>query len=261
MADVAMEEAVPAPIAPTMTRREHLAKTFEAYRSELDEANERREQIIIRSRAITQLSKKLIFHCHRGATAPPAARAKNLKDGRDKEREIHANFVAIRAQLAIGADDGGNENFWQFKDRITGGLEEYIEAYTFLYYLETKELAPLAELQKALSDESGAPDYILGMSDLTGELMPLSTGDHDVPLAVCSFVRDVKLIFDAIPPKMVPKLDRKQEETTRSLEKIEKVCYALRLRLVEFGDKPEVLKTMAKRALEEANMAGPEGRE
>jgi len=32
------------------------------------------------------------------------------------------------------------------------------------------------------------------------------------------------------------------------------VCYSLRLRLVEFGDKPEVLKQMAKRALDEANL-------
>lgn len=59
-------------------------------------------------------------------------------------------------------------------------------------------------------------DYILGMSDLTGELMryatngasnlaislsvyavraehvALSTGDHETPLAVCDFVRTVK---------------------------------------------------------------------
>lgn len=37
------------------------------------------------------------------------------------------------------------------------------------------------------------------------------------------------------------------------------VCYALRLRLVEFGDKPEVLRAMAKRALEEASMGGGAG--
>jgi hypothetical protein len=34
------------------------------------------------------------------------------------------------------------------------------------------------------------------------------------------------------------------------------VCYALRLRLVEFGDKPEVLAAMAKRALEESMSGG-----
>jgi hypothetical protein len=39
------------------------------------------------------------------------------------------------------------------------------------------------------------------------------------------------------------------------------VCYSLRLRLVEFGDKPEVLKAMAKRALDEANLSGGGERE
>ncbi len=34
------------------------------------------------------------------------------------------------------------------------------------------------------------------------------------------------------------------------------MCYALRLRLVEFGDKPEVLAAMAKRALEESMSSG-----
>lgn len=34
------------------------------------------------------------------------------------------------------------------------------------------------------------------------------------------------------------------------------VCYSLRLRLVEFGDKPEVLRHLAKRAMDAANMNG-----
>lgn len=78
-------------------------------------------------------------------------------------------------------------------------------------------------------------------------------------------------MFDGISPSVLYKLSKKQEETTRSLEKIEKgkytifdladvaVCYALRLRLVEFGDKPEVLRAMAKRALDESNMGSSGG--
>lgn len=80
--------------------------------------NERREKIIIVSRAITQLSKKLIFHLHRGATSSPAARAKNLKEGRAKEREIHGHFVTIRNELAAGSEDGGAENFWRFNRQV-----------------------------------------------------------------------------------------------------------------------------------------------
>lgn len=72
------------------------------------------------SRAITQLSKKLIFHLHRGATSPPAAREKNLKDARTKEREIFKNFVAIRDELASETEEDVNalENFWKFSRNV-----------------------------------------------------------------------------------------------------------------------------------------------
>jgi hypothetical protein len=136
----------------------------------------------------------------------------------------------------------------------------------------------------------------------------LSTGDHESPLSVCDFVRTVKSCqsdqtrtvlpnplqtllklahqadlsdFDSIPPSrlsshMARKLGKKQEETTRSLQKIESggcsasfkppvlhgrltffaVCYALRLRLIEYADRPDILRQMAKRALDDAAAAG-----
>lgn len=37
----------------------------------------------------------------------------------------------------------------------SGGLEEYIEGYSFLYYLECGELVSLPHLQQALTDEEG----------------------------------------------------------------------------------------------------------
>jgi hypothetical protein len=44
----------------------------------------------------------------------------------------------------------------QLADRSSAGLEEYIEAYSFLYYLETGDLVSLPQLQKALmSEETG----------------------------------------------------------------------------------------------------------
>ncbi|WWC73012.1 uncharacterized protein I206_106977 [Kwoniella pini CBS 10737] len=252
----------------SLSRKQHLMNTFESYRSELDTDNERRERLIITSRSITQLSKKLIFHLHRNATSlSPSLKEKCLKEGRGKEREIWKLFNKIRDELdsiGNGGDSEAKEAYWRWNRQVSPGLEEYIEGLSFLYYLEHKSLVPLEEVQRTLSDENGQSlvvvtpeDYILGMSDLTGELMryatnALSTGDHNTPLEVCDFVRTVKSHFDGIPPHMLYKLSKKQEETTRSLEKIERVCYALRLRLIEFADKPEVLAMMAKRALEDA---------
>jgi hypothetical protein len=39
------------------------------------------------------------------------------------------------------------------------------------------------------------------------------------------------------------------------------VCYAIRLRLVEYGDRPEILKQMAKRALDSEDKGGAGGQD
>jgi hypothetical protein len=110
-------------------------------------------------------------------------------------------------------------------------------------------------------------------------------------LAVCDFVRTVKIReftadqiiapslradFDGISPSTLRQLRKKQDETARSLEKIERgelpgslghvaeltvVCYAIRLRLVEFADRPDILKAMAQRALEDAGRDDAPARE
>ncbi|OWZ63963.1 hypothetical protein AYX14_06594 [Cryptococcus neoformans] len=267
-ADVEMPVAESSSLA-TLSRRQHLGQTFEAYRAELDDENALREKLIILSRSITQLSKKLIFHLHRGATSQPAQRQKNIREAEKKEREIAEVFKTIRQELSDArAGESWTSGFWKWRKSITPGLEEYIEALSFMWYLQHGGLVPLDNVQKALSDENGEPlivvtpeDYILGMSDLTGELMryatnALGTGDHETPLSICDFVRTVKTHFDAVNPDAIRQLSKKQEETQRSLEKIEKVCYALRLRLIEFADRPDILAQMAKRALDDADDKG-----
>ncbi|EAL20102.1 hypothetical protein CNBF4280 [Cryptococcus deneoformans B-3501A] len=257
-ADVEMPLAESSSSLATLSRRQHLGQTFEAYRAELDDENALREKLIILSRSITQLSKKLIFHLHRGATSQPAQRQKNNNEAEKKEREIAAVFKNIRQELSDARPgESWESGFWKWRKSITPGLEEYIEGLSFMWYLQHGGLVPLDQVQKALSDENGEPlifvtpeDYILGMSDLTGELMryatnALGTGDHETPLSICDFVRTVKT-------HAIRQLSKKQEETQRSLEKIEKVCYALRLRLIEFADRPDILAQMAKRALDDA---------
>ena len=66
--------------------------------------------------------------------------------------------------------------------QITGGNQEFIEALSFQHYLETQTLIPYAESRgriAAMSGEGGAvelthEDYILGILDMTGELMRFS---------------------------------------------------------------------------------------
>lgn len=132
--------------------------------------NERRERLIILSRSITQLSKKLIFHLHRGATSPPHQRIKTINEGKGKEREILANFGKIRDELGRGQDAS---SFWRWARPVSPGMEEYIEATSFLYYLDTGRLISLQEVQNLLSDqETGDAVGVCGLGDiwLTGSM-------------------------------------------------------------------------------------------
>jgi hypothetical protein len=81
----------------------------------------------------------------------------------------------------ISADlQGLNAN--RYSHNITGGNQEFMEALSFHHYLETQSVIGFDEAQSkiaAMSGEAGAvsltpEDYILGICDMTGELMRFS---------------------------------------------------------------------------------------
>lgn len=82
---------------------------------------------------------------------------------------------------SISADLQGL-NAYRYSHNITGGNQEFMEALSFHHYLETQSVVPYDEAQSkiaAMSGEGGAvlltpDDYILGICDMTGELMRFS---------------------------------------------------------------------------------------
>ncbi|KDN49405.1 hypothetical protein RSAG8_02107, partial [Rhizoctonia solani AG-8 WAC10335] len=85
-------------------------------------------------------------------------------------------------------------------------------------------------------------DYLLGVSDLTGELMRLAIstitrkGGRDRALHTAAFVRRCLADFETFSPN-VRDLHKKQKETAASLHKIEDALYAIRIREFEHGNK------------------------
>jgi predicted translin family RNA/ssDNA-binding protein len=73
-------------------------------------------------------------------------------------------------------------NAYRYSHNITGGNQEFMEALSFHHYLETQSVIGFDEAQSkiaAMSGEAGAvlltpDDYILGICDMTGELMRFS---------------------------------------------------------------------------------------
>ncbi|KAH8120569.1 Translin [Phellopilus nigrolimitatus] len=202
----------------TMGSRAAIVHAFDGFRAELDEHNDRRERLIKASRDITILSKKTIFLLHRlaaedaaaagcgaagddaaadaRAQSPPSLAAAGAQ-GRAQLAGVQALFRGMRADLA-GA------RFWRYQGAVSPGLQEYIEALAFAHYLERGALVSRAEVQASLSDADGAffpvslEEYLLGVSDLTGELMRFAItaisrrGGRTKAREVSDFVRDCK---------------------------------------------------------------------
>ncbi|KAI0639141.1 Translin [Trametes polyzona] len=247
----------------TLDSRESILHAFDTFRAELDDYNDRRERLIKSSRDITNLSKKLIFLLHRTVTEDAtetddrvlglraAARAKG------KLSEIQSLFAAMREELV-------GDRFWHHQRNISPGLQEYIEALSFAHYLEHRTLISYAQVQATLSDSDGNPfftlpveDYLLGLADLTGELMRFAIaaiprrGGRQKASDICSFVRACKADFEGLTPYF-RELRKKQSVTAQSLEKIEDATYAVVVRTSEYDLPPELLDDLVAQTISRA---------
>jgi len=85
---------------------------------------------------------------------------------------IRSNFMLIASDLQC-------LNTYRYARSITGGIQEYMEAMTFKHYLESQTLISYDVAGKQLNEMGGVnqplvlspEDYILGIFDMTGELM------------------------------------------------------------------------------------------
>ncbi|QRW00228.1 Translin [Ceratobasidium sp. AG-Ba] len=227
----------------TAARRSDILTAFEGFREDLDEHNDRRERIIKTNRDITNLSKKLIFQLHR------IAQEENTSEGRAKAiSKSEGKFAEVRALYTRLQDDLAGEWGWKYARSVSGGLQELIEALSLRHYLLHGEMISLAQVQRFVSSNTGTKyvelsnaDYLLGISDLTGELMRLAIstitrpGGRERALHSSQFVRTCVSDFENFTPH-IRDLVKKQNETNASLRKIEDALYAIRVREYEHGE-------------------------
>ncbi|KAI8590074.1 Translin [Geranomyces variabilis] len=218
----------------------------------LDDMHDRRERVVKTSRDITIGSKRVISLLHRVAGAGGEARADLLIQARQKIGEVATLF------RVVGPDLRGND-FDKHHRSIAPGLEEFIEAVSFQRFIEKGDLISRCDIQRLLVDDDDDnneshgttdiitipdEDYILGLADLTGELMRLainSVAKGEIALVddICRFLRDLTNDYEVVnfPPA------RKKMSTMRaSLAKVEKACYAIKVRSAEYP--PEKIAEM-----------------
>lgn len=75
---------------------------------------------------------------------------KAANKGYEKLREVQSIYATLKPELE-------GDKYWQYERQVSPGLQEYIEALSFAYYLEHGSLIPFSEVQKSISDSSGNP--------------------------------------------------------------------------------------------------------
>jgi len=175
---------------------------------------------------------------------------------------VNADIMAVRALLPTSDD------FYRHIRKFGFGLQEYVEAVSFYHYLLEGRLVSLKQaedMMHLLPDQPEAPtarmeltmdDYLLGVTDLSGELMRFAAnsvslyGNTAAASSILYFMQSLLSSFrqlavdsksgggrgDSANPlhELAPKITVMEQ----SLSKVELLCYKVELRRLEFPDVP-----------------------
>jgi predicted translin family RNA/ssDNA-binding protein len=224
---------------------------FQALAEELDALNALRERLVKASRDTTQASKKLIFALHRAPRPGTPGHDFALTAARSDAARIR-ELIAVR----IAGEIDGEDCYARLQRAFSPGLQEYVEGALLLGYMDGGSLVPREELERELQNACEASnigfsmpldpgDYVLGVADLTGELMRLAVGaaangDVETPFRVRAFLEPLLGCFEGLLTQrrgpLMRDLPGKVAVFRQSLAKVERTCFDITMRRAEFGD-------------------------
>ncbi|KAJ8646403.1 hypothetical protein MRB53_008151 [Persea americana] len=218
-----------------------MKEEFEKYADYLNQLNDKRERLVKASRDVTINSKKVIFQVHRMTKHDKGEVLEKAEKDLAAVTDQHVSKLVKELQ---GTD------FWKLRRAYSPGIQEYVEAAVLCKFCKNGTLLSLDEINKSLlqlGDPSVEPlqinilDYLLGVGDVTGELMRLATirtsdGELEYAETICRFVRDIYRELTLLVPDMDDnsEMKKKMETMLQSVMKIENNCYKLRVRGSEF---------------------------
>ncbi|GAA5876868.1 hypothetical protein JCM3774_000795 [Rhodotorula dairenensis] len=179
---------------PTASRADRLMAQFSSFRLELDAHQAQRERIVKLSRDVTALSKQLIFALHR------------IGSGRDLRvvlRDGDAKFDALRGLFEKLQGEVHGADFWRYERSVSPGIQEYLEGFTFYYYLQHHSLPTLEEAQASLLPPVPAPTSALTS---IGADIADRTADATAPASIDSASAPADQAEQEQPPRRVPYL-------------------------------------------------------
>ncbi|XP_011270424.1 hypothetical protein, variant [Capsaspora owczarzaki ATCC 30864] len=209
---------------------------FRQFAATMDAKNDRHERLVKLSRDLTVQSKRVIFAAQRATEAKQrdaivAQALQTLEDIRQNQiRPMAVDAYSMRSRFES-----------RYARAYSPGMQEYIEAVSFVHYLATATLITQRQLEEqllfdeALSFPVTITDYLLGVTDLTGELMrfaiaSVGSGNQQEPMLIGSFVRTLTQVFSLLTGTGIRDLPAKLRVMQSSLEKIEQVCYNITVR-------------------------------
>ena len=144
---------------------------------------------------------------------------------------------AQKASQFTYSQDYGWLNLYNFPFQTEEGSEEKGECQSDTATSQTQEGATTTTAPptgRVVSVHVPPMEYMLGVADLTGELMRMaiisvSKGDLDQPYKICAFMR---IIYEAFVSygNVSRELPRKLSTLKQSLQKVETACYTLQVR-------------------------------
>lgn len=168
-----------------------------------------------------------------------------------------------KSHFSVIAKELEGLEIYQYIRAISAGMQEFVEAFTFLEYLQGKELSDWTTVQERLKykgdDEASKEvslnfipsEFMLGLADLTGEVMrncinSLGCGDTDKCFSTCKFLQNIysKYLTLNLVPNKARDFSQKMTTMRASTLKCENVCYNLKVRgtegskLVSFDSAP-----------------------
>ena len=158
---------------------------------ELKDADDRREKVIQLSRVIIKESKLIIYALQRNEKT-------NLK-------KILSLVKELKREAQTGIEDTA--------------MQEYVEAACFFHYIHDKKIPDYRELEVDVNS------YLMGLCDLTGELVRMAVKDvieknYERALEITVFVEEIYGLFLQLDLRNGP-LRQKADSIKWNLQKLE----------------------------------------
>lgn len=235
----------------------------------LDNRHDKKERIVKLSRDITIESKRIIFCLHRIRDEADPSREAILEEADTRLQEVREN---LWRQVAKEIE---TEDHHQYLRAYSAGLQEWIEALSFYHFLRNNKIISYEEVSRQLvfeesnnvnvENKTDTPadtitmsteepietrksqteswfvtippsEFILGIADLTGELMrnainALGAGNMEVCFTLLEILQCMAEGFGQIDKKDAPRdFGQKLWTLKQSCKKVEAACYAISVR-------------------------------